>query len=638
MATIDLGSVPRRLASLVLSLVLVGIRCGVVLAQTEPLDVDARSAHEVFGEPYQTHVDVEVVGFGRRGMVALPEGAIQLDLRNRRASGVDVQLVVDVQAHGEFRQLDQGMLHLEGSATQRLVLPVAALGIVPDRLETPAILTFRVVAHEALGTIVDGVVSPAYYLHQHQRLGVVLYDERTLMRRFRGGDLTGLFVDTRGRDEFRKHVKIFAGAGAGAFDPWASPPVLGSGEQTICVHWNYQSRDHGAGERYYGQGEPMAARGVKISVKPSGQQATVYHADPDSGCITIPLAGGAAKATVFAEARLGVNDNLHVRAFDSQAQQKKDDVRRWVYYFVPGPNVVHLHVPVSESSTLMAFGSFSAYRLDQLAPLTADEVSLDIVLVEGKKNSDADSTEVRIAPAQGDRKFVYGHEVGHWYGENQGFDFNGTYSWVSEAAPCWSKNGEANVALNHLLRSTEVNVSAFREGLVHFFSTLVWNGLSWSKPMFRYYKNLANYVDEDEHYGDLHAAFNRVDMAAAGETYEYIGGVRDWRDRMCFPDDTNRYSVELDWARFLMNYLDGDTWSDLPGADPTFAELVDHLRLAYTGYYKPDIQLDPQRYLYDTFRYLTEALQEIEGEDSALLVRWHQLAELHGVKPLSPVP
>lgn len=608
-------------------------------AQVPTATPPVESSPDAFGPAYPSSVTVDVSGMGRRHLIRLADGILRLSLTNTRASAVDAQVSIDVQAHGSFRNFDRGTAHLLGSTRLDVEIPIAELGITPADLETPAILTFRVLTRQPSGEPIDGVVTSAYYLHQHRRAGVVFYDERTLLRRFKGGDLRGLFTDERGRDLFPKQTKIFAGYAAGEPDSWTPPPVLSAGLQTICVRWNYESRDHGAGERYYANAEPIAARGVKLTVSEWGKPDVTAYANADTGCLSLPLAGTPTTVTVFAEANIGVNDNIHIRAFGTEKAENDKIVRSWHYLFVPGDTPVYLHIPASKESTLMALGSFSAYRLDQLAPITRDEAKLDLIFTGESTNSDAKSTYANISSAQWDRKFIYGHEIGHWYGLNQDFDFEAGYSFESKILPCWSMGADPDPpSLWHLLRATEMNTAAFKEGLAHFFSTVVWNGTTWPKPIFRYYKDLPLLSLEGGIYEDLTAGDNRVDMVASSGDPNLLGGRRNWRDNMCWQDDSNRFSVELDWARFLMNIVSDGAWSTLPNDETSFVALMALVKHTYDHHYQPDIANDPHRYKFDIYRYLYEALLDGPLGQGDTLDHWESLAVLYGVRPLDPVP
>jgi hypothetical protein len=378
----------------------------------------------------------------------------------------------------------------------------------------------------------------------------------------------------------------------------------------------------------------MAARGVKFTTFQSGvPSGTPRYANSDTGCSSLPLvAGKIVKVTVFSEAKIGVNQNILIRAYESlqektSATPADDNLKKWSFYLIVGNSPMHLYVPVGESSTLMALSTFPAWALDRLSPIGEEKnASLSVIHRSEKTNSDADLHTVNMATPQADKKFTYGHEVGHWFARNQGIDFSGNYEHDGKSEPCWSD--DAHDYLWHLLRSSERNTPAFNEGLAHFFSTYVWNGPGRTSPRFRYYKDMSAYTGPDKYYGDLHAGYNRVDMAATTDSSFTLGGQRRWRNTRCTDDDKTRYSVELDWARFLWNYLEGD----FAGERPTFAQLISQLKIAYLDYYKPTLPVkngDPTNAPYDTYFNLRDALSAPPLND--FLGRFTHYAELYGV-------
>ncbi len=325
----------------------------------------------------------------------------------------------------------------------------------------------------------------------------------------------------------------------------------------------------------------MAARGVKVKL---GTQTLLTNRN--TGCLSAAVPEGIFQITVYAHAVIGVGHDIVIRAFEIDESQENTSLpdsleRTWTFKALPNPQgAVHIYVPADDSSTMMAFGTFSVATLDTLVPVTKENPKLDLRLVEGRDNSEANATSVYIAPSQKDIKFLYGHEVGHWYGQNTGFGKGSGYNVSSSDPDCASNstNAQDSNARDHLLRSTELHGAAYKEGLAHALSTFIWNGTAASAPRFRYYKDLDNIAA----YDDLQEDHYRVDMAARTSDANTLGGIRAWRSEKC-GDEANyaKESVELDWARFFVNYIDPST-SQTYGNAPTFAQLVQLLQAAQT--------------------------------------------------------
>lgn len=512
------------------------------------------------------------------GVVVLANFVIPVILRNSAPEAIEARLIADVQASGAFNQVDLGTFEVQPNADREIPVALRVLGVIPESLENSAGIGFRVIVDGPSGEPLDGFALPTYYVHRDGDT-VVLYDEDVLIARYDGGDINGTFTSPGIPDPPPDTTKIFAGAGAGDPDPEVVPPILSSGEQSICVHWKYQSLGHHAGEKYYKNAEPMAARGVKVAVQ-SSNGTHVLFANRNNGCFTAALPDGLFQVIVHAQAVVGNGHDIMIRALELEEGENESAslpdsrVRKWVIKATTGPNTVHLYVPADDSSTMMAFGTFSAQFLDGQVPIAENSPKkLDVRLVPDRDNSEADQSSVYIAPSQLNIKFAVGHEVGHWYGQNNGFGTGAGYQVDSSDPDCASNNTNApgSNAHDHLLRGVEFNGGAFKEGLAHALSAFIWNGVTPDAPRFRYYKDLDNL----DAYNDLQADKYRVDMVARTDDANTLGGVRAWRKKMCTNPNLDEWSVELDWARFLVSFTDPDT----PGGQvPTFAQLIGLLR------------------------------------------------------------
>lgn len=564
------------------------------------------------------------------GVAVLAGTSIPVMLSNPSAQTVSARLSADVQANGAFASVDLGTFDLSPGASLEVPASMRELGIDLDTLETPAGIGFRLLTEDPTGEAIDGLALATWYLHRDGD-SVVLYDRDTLIDRYNGGDLTGTFSEPGGVDPFPGAIKIAAGSGGGAPDPNVPPPVLTSGEQTICIHWQYESRGHNAGETYYSKAEPMAAFGVRVAVQ-STSGTTSHLANRNNGCLSVPVPDGLFKVIVHAHAVVGNGHDIVVRAFELEDDSLENSnlpdslERSWVFKAVTGPDPVHIYVPADASSTMMAFGTFSAASLDALVPVTNASPKLDIRLVATRDNSESSTGSIYIAPSQRDIKFLYGHEVGHWYGNNSTFGTGSAYQWSSDDPDCASNDPDPDYhAHDHLLRGTEVHGAAFKEGLAHALSTFVWNGVAASQPRFRYYKDL----DDLDAYNDLQADYYRVDMAAKTDDPDTLGGVRAWRSAKCSASDDphDKVSVELDWARFFVNYVDPST-NALYGPAPTFAQLVQLLQAARA--YQGEVNTNAI-YVYDIYPILIDEISDETLGQLQYVDRFKTLAEIYDI-------
>jgi hypothetical protein len=615
------GWMPSSLLATVLTLAVAACAGG-----SDPRPTNIGDVSEGAGPPPRSTVEVSLPT-PESGVVSLPEETIAVTLSNGSAQAVVAKLAADVQANGVFARVELGDFEMTSGAALEVPVAVRTLGIDLDTLETSAAISFHVLVESPTGEPLDGQALPTWYLHRDGGR-VVLYDQNTLIERYRGGDLTGAFLQN-GVDPFPNSTKIAAGVGAGEPDPNAPPPVLSSGDQVICIHWKYRSLGHYAGETYYAKAEPMAARGVKVAVQ-STAGTSVHLANRTNGCLAVKIPGGVFQIVVHAHAVIGNGHDILVRAFElpnSDLENKKlpdSMARTWVFKAIAGVDPIHIHVPADASSTMMAFGTFSAASLDALVPVDTPSAKLDIRVVGTRVNSDADAGSIRIAPSQQDIKFVYGHEVGHWYAENNDFGAGTAYAWTSKDIDCAS-NDPDDAARDHLMRSTEYHGAAFKEGLAHALSTFVWNGVAASAPRYRYYKDL----DDLAAYDDLQADFYRIDMAARTDDPETLGGQRAWRSRMCSEtnDPRDEVSVELDWARFFVSYIDPSTNGSY-GPAPTFDQLIALLRAADA--YQVSVN-DNSIYAYDIYPILIDQITDAGLKQQNFVDRFTTLAEIHDI-------
>lgn len=501
-----------------------------------------------------------------------------LALRNTSADAVDYELVARVHARGERRELSLASGTLAPAGASTAVVPLAGLGIDIQDLKFSGSVQIEARARTTSGALLDRSFAPTLYFHRESSGLTRTYRDAARLAQFNGGDLQHSIFSTLPRS-VRGVFDGGAGVGLASEDSGpvaprelATPVALGANRWEFCMRWVYESIDSGFGEDHYVSGTLMKARGMKVIVDHdewAGPQT--FYCNQDNGCFSFeaPQNHGFV-VTVVAEARLGDGDDITVKAFESRSDSQNfpNDPPQWVFEANPygvGRRVYYQNEP-SEISNLMAFGSFVFHQVDSHTSPGLSGPRTMVMMTDNPTCSGGGSCqpddEVQMEPGKSNRKFLVGHEVGHWIhrqwtDDDMGY-FDNSWSANSSDADCAFLGVGA-----HAMRSKERSSGGFVEGFAHYLSALAWNRHDQTDGMFKYYKEVADPV-----YADMAGDNWRVDLEGSGGAP--LGGVSNWMANMCFV--TDGHSVEMDWLRCLWDYRTNS------GTKPTHWEIFDHVR------------------------------------------------------------
>lgn len=342
------------------------------------------------------------------------------------------------------------------------------------------------------------------------------------------------------------------------------------GTWTFCMNWAISATDKGAGEDYHTNTTTMFARGVRVVVDHSDWEDPLEtNASEVDGCFSFTTTSDANtgfRVKMFAETRIGVDGRLHLHAYPTNADRTAKLVPSWLILANPGgvPRKIVLQNTPDPVSNMIAWTTFGAYWIDHLSNPRAP--AFELHAVPQKCPLDANNCTVvddmNIHPDGVQKKFLIGHETGHWLKNAWASPFTFSNYDVSASEPecAWDGDGD------HALRSREGNAAAFNEGFAHFLSTLMYNDHSQPNAgaKFRYYKD----VDDVDAYSDLVADEYIVDVE--GGVGNVDGGPNRWMETQC--PTTAGHGVEMDWQRFYWDYR-----TDSGVRVPTHSELFQHV-------------------------------------------------------------
>ncbi len=547
-----------------------------------------------------------------------------LSVANRSSMTLDYELIARMHAGGERRELSLASATLAPFGSATLSVPLAGMGIDIANLRFSGSLSIEARIQDTNGVFIDRAFSPVLYFHRETSGAVRLYRAEGRLATFNGGDLFGTLFSSLPRAV----LGVFDGGSGLGFTsedtgPAAprerlEPVLLGTNRWEFCMRWVYESIDSGFGEDHYTSGTLMKARGMRVRVDHANWGAPMeFFASQDNGCFSFVAAENTGfVVTVFAEAQLGQGSDITVKAFPTKADSQLylNDPPQWVFVANPGGvgRRVYYQNEASNVSNLMALGSFVLHWVDvHTQPgLPGPELMLlvnDNPNCSGGGSCQSGNNYVQIEPGKSTRKFLIGHEVGHWLnrqwtGNDLGI-FNDTWTANSSDADC------AFLGVgSHAMRSKERSAGGFIEGFAHFLSALAWNRHDQTGGIFKYYKEVG-----DATYADMAAGNWRVDLEGSGGAP--LGGVSNWMANMCFV--TDGHSVEMDWLRFLWDYRTN------AGVKPTHYEILRHVQ--FTRQSHP--------WLNSTTAYdrLLDAILDNTLGQAGLAMRFTDLATFNGV-------
>lgn len=555
-------------------------------------------------------------------VLVLTSPVIDVRTQNDRGEDVQVELVGHVHAGGKRVQASLSRMRIPPGGAQTVQIDLSTLGVDLAALEYSGRLSIEARTLNRRRIAIERDFLPAFYFHQEAVVGgpIETHVYRADARRafYNAGDFNFLTYPDGTPDGVIAVFDGGEGLGSHGEDQGPQPAnddFLAPSSWEFCMRWVYESIDSGFGEDYYQAGTLMKARGMRVTVDhPNWAGPEEYFCNTDNGCFSFfaPENNGFI-VTIHAEARLGSNDNLTVRAFDtkSDAIVNPTEPPTWTFVANPGglPRRVYYQNEPGEQSNLMAFGSFVLHWVDShTSPGLPGPESLYLVSDNPScEGSCQPSIYVEMQPGKTNRKFLVGHEVGHWIhrqwtNNDMGYD---QWSWSANSSdPDCAFDGVGA----HAMRSKEYAVGAFIEGFAHFISALAWNDHTQTNGWFKYYKE----VDEPV-YDDMEADNWRVDLEGAG--LNPVGGVTNWMANLCTVHDG--HSVEMDWLRHFWDYRTN------PGTKPSHHDIFQHVAFTMANY--------PWANNYGAYDQLWTAIQDGASGLGAFVDRWLDAAEWNGV-------
>ncbi|MFT7486511.1 MAG: hypothetical protein ACI9F9_002366, partial [Candidatus Paceibacteria bacterium] len=414
-------------------------------------------------------------------LASLPNGTTTLLVHNVSTETVTYELEGLFVADGQRLNLSLGTGVLSPGSTTSVPIQLTGFGVNLFDLDFSGSLIVQTPTKDTSGALLDRSYSPVVFFHQEATGAFFLYGREARHAIFFAGDLKNRFFSTVPPASV---MGVFdGGAGTGSESEDSGPPdnsgPANNGEWEFCMRWIYESIDSGFGEDYYQQGMYMKARGMKVVIDhPNWGAPQIFYANKDNGCFTFPSTENSGfEVTIFAEARLGTNDDITIQSCDTKQQAYNDDVASWYQVVNPGglPRRIYLQNEASEESSIMAFGSFMFHWIDsQTSPSLAGPKKLQLLTDNPTcEGSCQPGDYVEMKPGAGNRKFLVGHEVGHWMHRKWSITLGASLTAYDDNA------GGPNCAFDglgsHAMRSRETAAGAFIEGFAHYLSSIAWN-------------------------------------------------------------------------------------------------------------------------------------------------------------------
>lgn len=511
-------------------------------------------------------------------MAVLPSSSAPLVVRNASSGVVSYELEGLFVADGQRLTLSLGSGTLTPRSQATVPINLTSYGVSLFDLDFSGSLLVQTTVKDSAGVLVDRAYAPMVFFHQEVTGAVLLYGRDARRALFFAGDLKNRFFTSTPDANV---MGVFdGGTGVGSetedFGPPDIDPPADNGQWEFCMRWVYESIDSGFGEDYYQQGIYMKARGMKVVVDHANWASPLtFYGSRNNGCFSFPAAENSGfEVTIFAEARLGENDDITLQTFDTKAQALAGKVLEWHQVVNPGglPRRIYLQNEACEESSVMAFSSFMFHWIDsQTSPSLPGPKTLKLLTDNPSCEGSCQPYDyVEMKPGDGNRKFLVGHEVGHWIHRKWSTTLGlhaGAYDDNAGGPNC-----EFNGVGSHAMRSRETAAGAFIEGFAHYLSSLAWNDHNDVEGWFKYYKEV-----QSPAYADMEADNWRIDLEGNGQNPS--GGISAWMENMCTP--ISGHSVEMDWLRFYWDYR---TVSAVLLPRPSHFEIFNHISYTRNSY------------------------------------------------------
>ena len=339
----------------------------------------------------------------------------------------------------------------------------------------------------------------------------------------------------------------------------------------ICLKHSVHSVDSNFGEDFEASvtgNSDWISRGSMVRVSKNGVWTTLNDTSTTTGCTSfVSPSGGPVIVELTADHQLANNQRVRIKNDFAGARPTKV----WSFTAVlPNSNgSVGFVTPLSNESNLAAIAPWVVHRLTALAGnatglngKTIDVYNQNCSVVQGSCDGSAYSPghqALFVAPeySHSERKFLVGHEIGHWM---EGWWGNGL---AGGGGGYINDDPEDKCDFfglgDHGMRSRELDFPAYKEGIAHFISALAWNDYGQGSGIFKYYKN------DDPH------DFETIELDVPG-AFAF-----NWEGTECAPKLAGQ-SVEGDWLRHFWNFLNDSTGTDF---QPTVLEIAAQVKQMY---------------------------------------------------------
>ena len=406
-----------------------------------------------------------------------------------------------------------------------------------------------------------------------------------------------------------------------------APRLALAAEHKLCVRWRVDAIDRSAGTLRETAALAWPARGVRLRVTDAGGAIIADgRANTTDGCFTYQDVGVPGQTTfrnvrVYYDTRVGTPSDgetvgrVQVRGFfDSTQVTNNTDVSilfQSVGFSSFPDNTYQSTLTVGSGadpmSISMASVSHTLHRVD--TAMTSNKPAAPPVLkvilkkcqfvnnwscidvLNGRLYLISDAEDPENGSTR--RKFVSGHEAGHWldyyWGGEQfasfassagaNYSYSGGAPQVNLAPPCrftWASIGMGGQGSSaHAMRSQEYQRGAVLEAFAHFMALYAYNEASATKdPVFQYYKKEiasdidASYPAEDRYFGAYETTSSLIAVPSA-----YLQSPMGCNCTAL--GNCHGTSTQMQWMRALWWYLLRD---EPGGLKPTLDELFGQLQ------------------------------------------------------------
>ena len=475
---------------------------------------------------------------------------------------------------------------------------------------------------------------------------------------------------------------------------WPAHEANACTTRKLCVEFTLVLTDGATGDHVGVDSPRVPARGAHVFIlRPypepvfTGWLNVDDVGDVGAGCIEFDSQFAAGhKALVEAQAVLdystGPDAGIRVRGFAEQIEDSQPSagdlagpIAAWeVVDMPPCPDDYSYKVDIEEDGsgvvTLFGTATETVHLLHGIGTSQLDDLhDLNLFIRAGGQNANATfaaGSGIVIGEFGGlDRKFIIGHEIGHWlqlqlaggFG-NLDLDYGPVscdpphdpfippgameplgcpYNTACQFFVVGTLEGDIMPpdAVNpnrHGIRSAEFSSAAMVEGFGHFVAAAAYNDLEIT-GRYQYYKD----IDEDNlpDYEDFETGPDARQVELAGgsatstvggrsrwtalECSEDVGGLNDWDHPLDTAPDDEEVSTEIDWLRLFWQYATASYSGSNPSSAPSFWDTVDLVIESQTA--TPswgDAVVWPR---------MDDAIEDFLGSSSDWLTRWRDLSE-----------